>query len=547
MFNLFSHPTFHSGIPAHRRSHSQQQHQQQGYYPHTFDMFFNPDVNYNNDDEDDSEEQCLRAALEHKQQQRLFRQQYLRQHQELAEQQRIEQERALLERQHRARAATQAKHEAEQETVRQYQLRQRQLKEQQRAQMEQKRKQAEPGSLYPQQQEEDPLAELISSMFMPFIRPYATEQATQSQVEVKTNNDSVIEAEAEQDQEPADQEFDLEQETKAEQGLEPTDQEVDLEQETVLEEDPVGDYYAANPEIKSLVETLLGTQIENREIETLAEISEDGLKPAVEIPVEAAEAPEPTQSATESITMPDTAPSSVHSSPELRAADILLQREQRLLSIDKHAQLDTIESALNNLSLELQQIIAGTITTKNQILATEEHLTKAMFRIDAVECAGDSGIRRRRKELIKRSQELLEHVDDFKGRESGRSKFANVTKAVSDSAEESEPTQKVHETVEEQDTDTDPEPDEAGDEASDIDELSDIESLPDIESDAPEGHSLPESSGESGQEQQQEQEERQEQGVVDPLDHLLSSVFTLARSAMRDQGSIFRDLDSIFA
>ncbi|KAG0090082.1 hypothetical protein BGZ92_003721 [Podila epicladia] len=456
MFNLFSHPAFHSGIPTHRRSRSQYQHQQQGYH-HLFDMLFNSHDNNVFDDEDDSEEQHLRVALERKQYQRLARQQYLRQQQELAEQQRIKQERVLLDRQRRARAAAQAKYEAEQEAVFQYRLKQKHLKEQQRAQVEQKRKRAEPESLYRQQPEKDPLAALISSMSLPFIRPHTTEQAVQPEAEVKANDDSERETEVEQDKEPADQE-------------------VDLEQVTAPEEDLIGDYYAANPKIKPLVESLLGIHIENREIETQAETS--GIaseeEASAEVQIETNEAPKPNQPTIEPLTMPASVPSSVHSSPELRAADILDQREQRHFSADKLAQLNDVETTLNNLSSELQQIIAGTITTKNQILATEENLTKAMFKIDAVESAGDGAIRRRRKELIQRSQELLQQLDAFMCRESEQSKEV----VISDS-EELEQVQKVSETVEEQDSGI--EADE-GDDASDIDDLSDIESLPDVES-----------------------------------------------------------------
>ncbi|KAG0032060.1 hypothetical protein BGZ81_011737 [Podila clonocystis] len=492
MFNFFSHPAFHSGIPAHRNPH-----------------------------DEDSEEKYLRAALERKRQQRFARQQYLHQQQELAEQQRN-----LLERQRRARAA-QTKYETEKEATRQHRVKKRHLKKQQRTQMGQKREQDEPESLYRQQQE-DPLAELISSLFLPFIRPHTTEYTPQSETVVNTNGNSEREIEVDQDQKPAERE-------------------VDLEQEAAPEEDLVGDYFAANPKIKSLVESLLGTHIENREIETQAEASEEipEEEASVEIPVETDEDPQPTQPAIELPTMPVSVPSSVHSSPELHAADILKQREERHLS-DKHAQLNSVEATLNSLSLELQQIIAGTITTKNQILATEESLTKAMFKIDAVENAGDSAIRRRRKELITQSQDLLEKVDAFKGRESEQSK-----EAVSDSDVEPEQPQEIRESVEEQDA---TEAGEIGDEDSDIDTLSDIESIPDVESDreaqeepvAPEDESSPEPS-ESKQEQQQEQEGWQEQDSVDPIEHILGSVFAMTRSSLCDQYSIFRELDSIFA
>ncbi|KAF9213469.1 hypothetical protein BGZ59_005313 [Podila verticillata] len=532
MFNLFTHPAFHSGIPVHRRFPPQHQNQQQAYHSHPFDMFFNPHTNNTRDEEDDSEEQYLCAALEHKQQQRFARQHYLRQQQEFAKQQRIEQERTLLERQ-RARAAAQAKYEAEQEAVRQYRLRQKQLREQQRAQMEKEREQAELEAMYLQQQEEDRLTNLLSSLLLPCLHPHSTEQLKPEE-ETKTNEETETEVEAD-----------------AEQSQESADHEVDQQQKAAPEDDLVGDYYAANPEIKSLVKNLLGANIENREIEALAETLEESPEKeeeaTVEVPVETTEVPEPNQS-TGPASTPVSAPSSVHSSPELRAADILKEREQRHLS-DKHAQLDSVESTLNNLSSELRQIIAGTLTIKNQILATEENLIRAMFKIDAVESARDSGIRHRRKEMIKRSQELLDEVDAFK-RESNP---VSVIKAADSVVE---PTREVHET-EDQDTAAQ---DVEEDEEYDSDTLSDMKSLPDIESvpeappetqaepeaDAPEEDSSLECSCESDQEQQG-QEERQEQAVIDPLDHILGSVFSLGRSALRDQDSIFRDLNSIFA
>ncbi|KAF9363170.1 hypothetical protein BGX34_004733 [Mortierella sp. NVP85] len=80
------------------------------------------------------------------------------------------------------------------------------------------------------------------------------------------------------------------------------------------------------------------------------------------------------------------------------------------------AELQQIDTSLGELSHELDEILAGQISNKKQILMTEENLTKAMLKIDAVESGGDDGIRKKRKELINRAEQLLVKVDEFKRR-----------------------------------------------------------------------------------------------------------------------------------
>ncbi|KAF9926117.1 hypothetical protein FBU30_004261 [Linnemannia zychae] len=75
-----------------------------------------------------------------------------------------------------------------------------------------------------------------------------------------------------------------------------------------------------------------------------------------------------------------------------------------------------ISTSLDNLEKELQQIKSGKITNKRQVLMTEENLTKAMLRIDSVESSGDPLIRKQRKALINRTEQILAGVDDFKHR-----------------------------------------------------------------------------------------------------------------------------------
>ncbi|KAF9122676.1 hypothetical protein BGW39_009566, partial [Mortierella sp. 14UC] len=79
-------------------------------------------------------------------------------------------------------------------------------------------------------------------------------------------------------------------------------------------------------------------------------------------------------------------------------------------------ELQEIRTDLDNLAHELQQIVSGVIPNKKRVLLTEENLTKAMLRIDSVESGGDESIRKQRKELIGRAEQILEKVDEFKRR-----------------------------------------------------------------------------------------------------------------------------------
>ncbi|KAF9963131.1 hypothetical protein BGZ65_005790 [Modicella reniformis] len=86
----------------------------------------------------------------------------------------------------------------------------------------------------------------------------------------------------------------------------------------------------------------------------------------------------------------------------------------RELQRRRQADLSQIETSLKELSQELDQILAGQISNKKSILMTEENLTKAMLRIDAIESGGDSSIRKQRKDLINWAEKLLVKVDEFK-------------------------------------------------------------------------------------------------------------------------------------
>ncbi|KAI1321783.1 hypothetical protein EDD11_000059 [Mortierella claussenii] len=86
----------------------------------------------------------------------------------------------------------------------------------------------------------------------------------------------------------------------------------------------------------------------------------------------------------------------------------------RELQQTSRVELENIEANLVELSKELDQIVAGEIPNKRRVLLTEENLTKAMLRIDAVESGGDVSIRQKRKALINWAEQLLTTVDDFK-------------------------------------------------------------------------------------------------------------------------------------
>ncbi|KAF9173451.1 hypothetical protein BGX21_007513 [Mortierella sp. AD011] len=122
-------------------------------------------------------------------------------------------------------------------------------------------------------------------------------------------------------------------------------------------------------------------------------------------------------------------PSSSESSPELKAADILRQRqrqqEERTQDLQqKHSELNLIESALDSFAHDLTEALEGTTSEENKkmVLSAEDSVSKAMFRIDSVQSDGDLSVRQRRKELIKKSQDMLDLVDKFKSLESNTGK-----------------------------------------------------------------------------------------------------------------------------
>ncbi|KAG0009078.1 hypothetical protein BGZ82_004231, partial [Podila clonocystis] len=302
------------------------------------------------------------------------------------------------------------------------------------------------------------------------------------------------------------------------------------------DEDMAGNYFLANPDLKTLVETLLGGRVESSKASTPAPV-----------------------------TKPASTPSSTHSSPELRATDILKRREQRQNEVantieGKHSQLNAIESTLKGLYRELEEIIASTVENKKQVLLTEENLTKAMFKIDAVESDGDLSIRKRRKELIKRSQNMLDLVDEFKSRDKNSCTSEDEAVSVPIEIESAEP-----------ETSVEPESEPEGTEATtaseevelDLASLSDIESLPEVHEVPVESASVvestesgkvqddisPETSSEASQSDEEgaesdaepgsSAEPDQEQGPAtptaeDPLDLIVDAALELAHPVLVD-------------
>ncbi|KAG0047791.1 hypothetical protein BGZ83_007225 [Gryganskiella cystojenkinii] len=525
MYSYFTHPAASSS----RRQHYHHKHQHQPVY-------FQPSyaaTSAISDDEDliDEEEQLLLAALERKRQQKQARQQYLLEQEHLQQlavqrrqQQLINQERALQQQRRLANArAVQAQYEAEQEAIRQYKKQHEEqrnqvilehlflqhLQEQQEravaAQHAQAKARAEAiqrQKIQQQQQqrqrqlaleeaarqskavetekkdvhddEEEILAALLNAIFFPQ-NQVNRQVCTQSQgenacnrrqlcLEQKQKEAAAAAAEHAKKEREAKESKLKEQEQLAKKATSKSSTESD-------HEDLIGNYFQTFPEIKAMVEAALGAEIESSSSPRCCR-STGYAAPAC---------------ASKNFTKANT-PSSTHSSPELRATDILRQRQQRQneqkLSLhEKHSELNLIESTLDDLSRELNNIVASEEheQAKKQVLHNEENVTRAMVKIDAVMSEGDLSVRARRKELIKKSQALLDLVDEFKNREgtdgkkavlnAGPVSEAEVLAAVgATSTTGIEPTAVVVE---------------SSAEVEDFDAPSDIESLPDTTTTAP--------------------------------------------------------------
>jgi len=393
-----------------------------------FTSSFQPDLTLN--DDTDEEEILLRAALERKQRERLARQQ-IRQQLQRQEQERYE---ALLQ-QERARqlaiAQAQAQYQAEQEAIQRFKKAQwiREQKQQQqqtafiealvrqqaRAAQQQKQeeekaaycraraqaianaeRQACPSAARPTKDGEDPetLSRLLEVLFFP--QQEKRHQPQEESYPCKRRHQACVPQQLRPQDEKAKKDQ-AEQEAKAKKALD------DQKKATTPEQE----FQDALPTILSFVEALFGGDHE---------------------PTSKAEAPRASTSTgsknvRDSVSTP-AGPSPSSSSPELRATDILRQRQQQqqqqtMTLQQKHSELNMIESALDSFSRDLTDVLDNMVTESNKriVLSAEENISKAMLQIDSIESDGNLSVRQRRKELIKKSQDMLDLVDTYKNQQ----------------------------------------------------------------------------------------------------------------------------------
>ncbi|KAG0358466.1 hypothetical protein BG005_002308 [Podila minutissima] len=420
------------------------------------------------DDDTDEEEQLLRAALERKRQEKQARQQY--RHQLQLEQQR--QYAALMLReqyQQEQQAITQAKYEAEQEAIRRYkcELRAQELKRQEQDaweslafqnlrqhQIESQRKaRARAVAAHQAQQrqviafvqerpssDEEAEGEALGALFQHLLSPLAKRTLVQEQSYPCKRRQQCERKEVKHAQAAAAAE--KEKEAKAKEAQKKQDQ----AQASLSKHDQDIAYI----DLSTLLEAVFGVPVQ-----ISSSPSSSGCK-KLDTPASKTTACAARRGACFAKTAN---PSTSDSSPELRASDVLRQRQQRQQQQhqtlqQKHSELNLIESTLDELSRELTHslsIYEETDEVKRQaVLATEENVTKAMFKIDSVESEGDLSVRQRRKELIKKSQDLLETVDEYKKKESntGKQVAKNADESASGLSESESPAPEVEETSE---------------------------------------------------------------------------------------------------
>lgn len=401
------------------------------------------------DDDTDEEEQLLRAALERKKQEKHVRQQYRRQ---LEFEQQCQYQALLLREQQyqqEQQAIARAKYE-EQEVIRQYkrELRAQELKRQQdafeayvfqshrQAELQQRKAaiarasqahaqaqaqrqliafvQEKPSS----EEEDEDEDEALGALFQHLLAPLAKRALVQEQSYPCKRRQQCIERKHEEKRAQAVAEKEKEAKAKAVQKKQEQAQSTSSKSH---------DQEIAYIDLPTLLEAVFGIPTQTSLPSSSGckkpdASSTSGSKPESKVTACAAR---------QGACFAKAAPTSSESSPELRASDILRQRQQRQQQQNqtlqqKHSELNLIESSLDELSRELTHslsIYEETDEVKRQVvLATEENVTKAMFKIDSVESDGDLSVRLRRKELIKKSQDLLETVDGYKKKESNTGK-----------------------------------------------------------------------------------------------------------------------------
>ncbi|KAG0209903.1 hypothetical protein BGX28_009870 [Mortierella sp. GBA30] len=477
----------HSGLAAPRRNHHHHYHPRATTH-YTFDSssqallidhFSDPFLQRpqqvylpSSGDDTDEEELFLRAALERKRAERLARQQYRqqqqqqqREHQRLLEQQRYE---ALL-RQEQARQLAIAQAHAQEEARKAQRARReavavfdafvvRQQQDAHRARVHaiaeakrQERKRQLQAALEREAQQEqstkvddsegntfeDPLSNLLEALFFP------QQKRTQAQEEsypCKRRQQHCLAVHQHQHQQEKQRQKAIDQMDKEQEKVQENEKKQQQQQKQQAAS-PQEDFLEALPNILSFVEAVFGASQPGTSpsssqacASACAASSNAGssgnsyTKKTEATKKTATTSPEPTTT---------TAASSTGASPELKAADILRERQQRLnhqsMSLQqRHSELNLIESALDSFSRDLTEAIDGLETEENKkaVLSAEEGVSKAMFQIDSVESEGDLSVRQRRKELIKKSQEMLDRVDEFKSRETNIGK--KVLRSVSD-------------------------------------------------------------------------------------------------------------------
>ncbi|KAG0052916.1 hypothetical protein BGZ83_001937 [Gryganskiella cystojenkinii] len=407
------------------------------------------EISYSDDELFDEEEQILLAALERKREQKQAHKQYLREQRH--RQRLIDQEFALQQQERRraraAHAQAQSQYVAEQEAARQYKKQQQEeehrqsavqhlflqhLREQQEQRERQQRfiaqaKTTPRQKIHQEQQrkrplalevtfendsdteedgddeeghEEEALATILNTLFFPQ-HQLKRRQNNQGENPCKRryyDHQKLIEQQHAQrlkQKEAIEKEREVKEQTKAKKTSSAASQNDD--------HDVIGNYLLMLPSIKAMVEAALGPEFESTPAQGCHRAATAYACPAK--------------------TGKSTTPSSTQSSPEPQVFDILRQRQQyqnnQQLSLqEKHSELNLIESTLDNLSRELNEILASSELNDAQKLVPqiEEKVTRVMVRIDSVMSEGELSIRARRKELIYKSQGLLDQVDEFKNR-----------------------------------------------------------------------------------------------------------------------------------
>ncbi|KAG0328544.1 hypothetical protein BG000_000424 [Podila horticola] len=421
------------------------------------------------DDDTDEEEQLLRAALERKRQEKQARQQY--RHQLQLEQQRQYAALMLREQQYQQeqQAIARARYEAEQEAIRRYK---RELRAQELKRQEQDAWEAHVFQNLRQQQ--------LESQSKARARAIAVQQAQQRQVmafvQEKSSSDEEDEDEvlgalfqhllaplakrtlAHEQPYPCKRRQQCERKEKYGEAVATTEKQKEVKAKETQKQDQAqassskSDQDVAYIDLSSLLEAVFGVPVQAD-----ASPSSSGCKMLSSNSGCSPESKATACAARRGACFAKAAnPSTSDSSPELRASDVLRQRQQRQQQQNqtlqqKHSELNLIESALDELSRELAHslsIYEETDEVKRQVvLATEENVNKAMFKIDSVESDGDLSVRQRRKELIKKSQDLLETVDEYKKKESntGKQVAKNAEESVSDQSESESPAPEVEE------------------------------------------------------------------------------------------------------